>query len=188
MCPRHLERFDRTQLSATPWKIGGGATREIVRMPLGTDLESFDWRVSIAEIAADGEFSPFPGVDRVIVLLEGDGVYLDSADHRLDTPLVPFSFSGDEPITARLLGGTSADFNVMTRRSAVSAEVRIIRATEMLAASSAGVLFVARGQWIASDDLLTPNSGVWWNDNPLRWSLTATSPDAALIAVSIHAR
>ena len=101
MREHHIERFDRAQLVATPWKNGGGVTREIVRRPLGANMESFDWRVSIAEDSVNGEFSRFPGVDRVIVLLEGESCALDSVNHRVDTPLVPFSFSGDEPIGHR---------------------------------------------------------------------------------------
>jgi uncharacterized protein len=185
MRDHHLERFDRAQLLATPWKNGGGVTREIVRVPLGADMESFDWRVSIAEISADGEFSRFPGVDRVTVLLEGDGVHMDSVDHRLDTPLVPFSFSGDEPIAARLLGGTSTDFNVMTRRSSARAEVRVIRAAETLAVCGAGVLFAARGEWRAGEHMLAPNGGVWWDGTPLAWTLAPRGEHAALIAVTI---
>lgn len=184
----HLERFDRAQLLATPWKNGGGVTREIVRIPLGADMESFDWRVSIAEISADGEFSRFPGVDRVIVLLEGDGVHMDSVDHRLDTPLVPFSFSGEQPITARLLGGTSTDFNVMTRRSAARAEVRVVRAEETLAECDAGVLFAARGGWRAGEHVLAQNNGVWWDGSALAWTLAPRGDGGALIAATVKRR
>src|SRR5665213_1698145 len=115
-----VERFARSELAATPWKNGGGLTREIVRRPHGCEMESFHWRVSIAEITKSGAFSPFSGVDRVIVLLTGDGVQLRSSDghidHCLGTPLAPFAFSGDSAIDASLLGGASSDFNIMTRR------------------------------------------------------------------------
>src|SRR5262249_11815326 len=100
--------------------------------------------------------------------------------------LVPFAFAGEEPISATLLGGVSVDFNVMTRRARVRAEVRIVRATETLAESAAGVLFAARGEWRADGNPLAANAGLWWNDNPSRWTVKTTSADAALIAVSIH--
>ena len=106
-----LERFAIDQLASAPWKNGGGSTREIACWPPGAGFDDFDWRVSIATIAASGPFSTFAGVDRTIVLLEGDGVRLRSADgaidHRLDTPLAPFAFGGDEPIDCTLLGGAS---------------------------------------------------------------------------------
>ena len=121
-----LQRFAIADLSPTPWKNGGGSTREIVCRPPGAGMDGFDWRVSIATIAQSGPFSVFAGVDRVILLLDGDGVRLQSADgidHRLDQALQPFAFSGDEALDCTLLGGPSQDFNVMTRRSALRAEV-----------------------------------------------------------------
>jgi environmental stress-induced protein Ves len=38
----------------------GGETREIISWPQGA--AEFDWRASIATIAADGPFSAFPGL------------------------------------------------------------------------------------------------------------------------------
>jgi environmental stress-induced protein Ves len=72
--PIHL--FERAQLRATPWKNGGGVTREIACHPPQAGMQNFDWRISIAHIASDGDFSVFAGVDRVITLLEGGGVQL----------------------------------------------------------------------------------------------------------------
>ena len=40
-----------------PWKNGGGQTTEIVVHPAGATLAEFDWRVSIADVDADGPFS-----------------------------------------------------------------------------------------------------------------------------------
>ena len=117
-----LRRFSRASLPATPWKNGGGTTQEIACWPAGAGLEDFGWRVSIARIAQAGPFSRFAGIDRSIMLLEGDGVRLRSADgaidHRLDAPHRPFAFSGDIALDCTLLGGASSDFNVMTRRGA----------------------------------------------------------------------
>src|SRR5258707_14720415 len=56
-----------------PWKNGGGHTHEIAAHPEGAGMAAFAWRVSIAEIAQDGPFSSFPGVDRTLVLLAGNG-------------------------------------------------------------------------------------------------------------------
>ena len=63
-----LHRFALADLSASPWKNGGGSTREIVCRPPGAGMDGFDWRVSVATIARSGPFSVFTGVDRVIVL------------------------------------------------------------------------------------------------------------------------
>ena len=90
-----IHRFTREALTATPWKNGGGVTREIVCQPPGAGMDAFDWRVSIAHIASDGPFSAFAGVDRIITLLEGAGVRLHSTD-------------GASDLIARVLGPVGA--------------------------------------------------------------------------------
>lgn len=187
------EFFDRERLTSAPWKNGGGVTREIVRVPAGSGLDDFTWRVSLAEISADGPFSTFAGVDRVIVLLSGAGVHLTSSDgtvdHRLDTPLEPFAFAGERETSASRIGGASSDFNVMTRRGSVRADVRIIRAGERLDAARAGVLFAARGAWSVRTDAethsLAENSGVWWDGESSAWDLIPERGGSALIAVRV---
>ena len=57
-----------------PWKNGGGVTHELWRTPKAGP--EFDLRISIAEVAANGPFSLFPGVDRIITLLSGGGFRL----------------------------------------------------------------------------------------------------------------
>ncbi|HEX7112439.1 MAG TPA: HutD family protein, partial [Mizugakiibacter sp.] len=82
--------------------------------------------VSIAEVAADGPFSPFPGVDRELLLLEGAGMRLEFADaapvtlaRRLDAARFP----GEAAVNGRLLGGPTRDFNAMARRGVVQMTV-----------------------------------------------------------------
>ena len=58
------------------WKNDGGWTTEIAREPADA-AEAFRWRVSIADIESDGPFSNFPGVDRDLLLLAGNGIELD---------------------------------------------------------------------------------------------------------------
>ncbi|MCF3963867.1 HutD/Ves family protein [Streptomyces fuscigenes] len=108
-----------------PWKNGGGTTREVAARASG-DGAGFDWRVSVADVAAEGPFSPFPGVDRVITLVDGDGMVLtvDGAEHRLE-PLGPFAFPGDAATDCRLPGGPARDLNLMTRRGRASGSVRV---------------------------------------------------------------
>lgn len=184
-------RFDRASLPATPWKNGGGVTREIVCRPQGAALDRFDWRVSIAHIASDGPFSGFAGVDRVITLLEGGGVHLQGMDgrldHRLDTPLAPFAFDGEAPVTGTLLAGDCHDFNVMTRRAVCRATVRVCRGAAEAASAPAGVLLAVHGHWRAGAMALAPGEGLWWDDGSERhWPLSSEEDGAALLAVTIQ--
>ena len=46
-----LQFFDLATVPATPWKNGGGSTRELACWPLGAGMDAFGWRVSVATIA-----------------------------------------------------------------------------------------------------------------------------------------
>lgn len=188
------ERHDMHALPAVAWKNGGGTTREIICRPAGAGLDDFDWRVSVATIAADGAFSAFPGIDRTIALLRGDGVRLQSADgvdHRLDTFFQPFAFDGGQALRATLLGGESTDFNVMARRSRFRAELRVVRAQCTLKTAPRGLVHVASGEWMLDGDARAFGSGqgCWW-DNTAPQELHAMPRDirgsqAVLLVVDI---
>jgi uncharacterized protein len=103
----------------TLWKNGGGSTTEIAVGPAGASLEAFDWRISMARVAADGPFSDFAGIDRTLAVVKGSGLVLsigDDAPLTLSSETDPVSFPGDTPTSARLTAGAIADLNVMTRR------------------------------------------------------------------------
>ncbi|MEK7344870.1 MAG: HutD family protein [Pseudomonadota bacterium] len=184
-----LHGFDRALLPATPWKNGGGVTREIVCQPPGAGMADFDWRVSIADISSDGPFSIFPGVDRVITLLEGAGVHLHSSDgaldHVLNTALQPFAFAGETPVLGHLLDGTSQDFNVMTRRAACRAEMQLCQGASTVRAS-AGLLLAVRGHWHVAAHRLKPSQGLWWNASAQTLDLRCDDANAALLSVQIE--
>lgn len=106
------------------WRNGLGWTREILRLP----DEGADWsvRLSIAEIEQDAAFSAFPGVDRELVLLHGNGVRLRHQDGRVDDVLPPHGrvrFAGEAAVQGELVDGTTHDFNLMWRREVVQAEL-----------------------------------------------------------------
>jgi environmental stress-induced protein Ves len=126
-------------LARVPWKNGGGTTAEIAVFPEAAGFEAFDWRISLAEVEADGPFSAFPGVDRTLMLVEGTGLDLTLADgsHGLAAPGDAWSFAGEEPVSAHLRAGPIRDLNVMTRRESCRHRVRIVRAGVILPADEA---------------------------------------------------
>lgn len=108
------------------WKNDGGWTTEIASEPMPDGSSGFRWRVSIADIEVDGPFSTFPDIDRDLLLLSGKGIELaiNAADPvRLDQRFQKIHFRGEDSIDCRLLAGPTRDFNVMTRRDAVAAEL-----------------------------------------------------------------
>jgi len=105
------------------WKNGTGWTREIARMP---DREDWDWRLSIAEIEQDGPFSLFPGIERELVLIRGNGLRLrfgDGEARELRPPHERIRFAGERVVDGELLEGPTHDFNLMWRRESISAEL-----------------------------------------------------------------
>jgi uncharacterized protein len=107
----------------TQWKNGGGSTTEIAIGPAGASLETFDWRVSMAQVVSDGPFSDFAGIDRTLAVIRGSGLVLtigEAAPVTLSTGTEPVRFSGDAPTSARLTAGEITDLNVMTRRGRFS--------------------------------------------------------------------
>ena len=110
---------------AVPWKNGGGLTREVAVHPCGSGLGDFDWRISIAEIAAAGPFSVFPGIERRMAILSGRLALM--IDGRAPLTLVAESpaveFPGDAAAFAEPERGPVTDLNVMTRRARCRAEL-----------------------------------------------------------------
>jgi len=116
MAARLLKRTDHRRM---PWKNGGGETIEIAVGPDGAGLDDFDWRVSLARVERDGPFSIFPGIDRTLSVVEGQGIALAFADGETVTLTAddpPFPFAGDVAVEGRLIDGALFDLNVMTRR------------------------------------------------------------------------
>ncbi len=101
-----------------PWKNGGGTTAEILASPAGAGFDDFDWRISTARVETSGPFSLFPGVDRVLTVLEGGEIALEvgGGRHTLDADAPPFAFPGDVPCFGHLGAGPILDLNVMVRR------------------------------------------------------------------------
>lgn len=121
-----------------PWKNGGGTTTEIAISPhdAGLSGKPFDWRISIAEVTSDGPFSTFPGYDRHIMVIAGEGMTLETEEtERLDLtrPLMPISFAGEWSVNGALRHGPVRDFNLMLRRESCSGSLTVRRLEERVA-------------------------------------------------------
>ncbi|WP_175978154.1 HutD family protein [Burkholderia sp. BCC1047] len=179
-------------LVASPWKNGGGVTREIGAFPPGAALDAFAWRVSVADVGTAGPFSRFDGVDRTLVLLSGAGMTLAEAGgtrHVLDAPLARADFAGETAIDATLHDGATRDFNLMTRRSAARGSVdvwpegthRIERADTVLLFCATGAVGVEiDGAHYALQEMDTLRL-----DGPRRAFDVVVSGSGALLAVSL---
>ncbi len=100
--------------AATPWRNGGGVTRELLSGPTSTDWR---WRLSVADVAAHGPFSRFENTQRWFAVLDGAGVVLrfPQATHRLNAHSAVLAFDGEWSCDCDLIEGATLDFNLMTR-------------------------------------------------------------------------
>jgi environmental stress-induced protein Ves len=104
---------------------GAGWTREVHAQP-SADGNGWGWRLSIAEIDEDAPFSAFPGVERELVLLEGNGLRLRFDDGELvelHPPHGRLRFAGERALRGELVDGPTRDFNLMWKRDAVDARL-----------------------------------------------------------------
>ena len=129
-----MEIIRYAELKAQPWRNGGGVTRELASHSASTSsAESpgpdggWDWRVSIADVSKAGDFSAFPGMDRVLTVVEGELLLLivDGAEHPLEK-YRPFRFSGDAAAAGALPTGDIRDLNVITRTGVFKGYTSII--------------------------------------------------------------
>ena len=110
----HWQVIHLADAAPTPWKNGGGTTRELVAWP---DADQWVWRMSVAEVAQSGPFSRFDGVQRWFAVLKGAGLALtyNGTRHALTVDSAPFCFDGGASTDCELLDGPTQDFNLMTR-------------------------------------------------------------------------
>jgi environmental stress-induced protein Ves len=119
--------FEASQFIRQPWKNGLGETLELFRLPDHDSPDDFLLRLSMAWIKTSGPFSNFPGIDRHLILIEGDKLELERENGDL-LNLRKYgiaSFAGEEKMGS-LVSGPCRDFNVMVRRGWMEAKVKVL--------------------------------------------------------------
>ncbi|MFT3672511.1 HutD family protein [Aestuariivirga sp.] len=71
-----MDIIRRSQFQTVPWNNGGGITHEVAREDEDGKLH---WRLSLAEVGRDGPFSLFPGLARILTVIDGVGMDLGFA-------------------------------------------------------------------------------------------------------------
>ncbi len=124
-----MEIIRFSDIRPEPWRNGGGVTRELASHPKAASAQddAWDWRVSIAEVSTAGEFSKFPGMERVITVIDGELLLLtvDGEEHPLEK-YRPFRFSGEADSGSALPTGDIRDLNVIARAGAFKGYTSII--------------------------------------------------------------
>jgi hypothetical protein len=188
-----MRRLGPADYRDMPWKNGGGVTRELLKLPHPTDPARFLARLSIATVATSGPFSLFPGVDRTLLLLEGQGVALSIGGTRevvLDQRWQPFAFPGEEEIDCKLLGGPVRDFNLMVDRALLEATLEILHLapgeTRPVSGAWTVLLHALEGRATAAGTPLAREETLWV-ETPEALSLRSEE-GAVLVAIHLTRR
>jgi environmental stress-induced protein Ves len=116
-----LIRID--DIVAEPWKNKAGVTRELARRE---DANGLIWRMSVADVDRDGPFSVFPGLTRILTVIEGAGLRLHMPDGVIEAlPALPVRFDGGVRVDCDLVDGPVRDFNLIF--DAARAEIDVLR-------------------------------------------------------------
>ena len=118
-----IQRFDEHR--AMPWANGLGTSYEVAS---DRNVDGvWTWRVAIAPVVLDGPFSVMPGVDRELVVIEGNGMVLNVDDESVKCmPGQVVRFSGDSVTIARLVDGPTVDLGLMTVRGSVTGSMLVV--------------------------------------------------------------
>ncbi|MBT1155009.1 HutD family protein [Aminobacter anthyllidis] len=175
-----------------PWKNGGGVTTEIMAWPPAAGLDDFDWRISMAQVAAGGPFSVFPGIDRTLTVLAGTMRLAagDAEPVELSPTSPPYAFPGDVSTGATLIDGPVLDFNVMTRRSSLSHSVQrleLSESTEIALGEGISMVFFVSGTARVSGELVAVFDTLHSGDGPAMLKIEPNEP-VSLLLVSIRGR
>lgn len=98
-----------------PWANGGGTSYEIAS---DKDAQGeWSWRIALAPVLEDGDFSRMPGVDRKLLLVEGEGLQL-TIDGKVSVcrPGSVLTFRGEAHTSAMLTKGPVVDLGLMCHR------------------------------------------------------------------------
>ena len=141
-----VQRF--SEHLAMPWANGKGASYEI-----SSDRDAsnqWSWRVAIAPVVVDGPFSSLPGIDRQLVVVEGNGMVLEVDGKTVEClPSQVVAFSGDATAYARLIDGLSVDLGLMTARDVIAGSLFVVTSVGAVIESD---LIVAIGDTVLEDE------------------------------------
>lgn len=136
-------RLDPKAYRRTPWKNGGGVTVDIAdAYAVGAAPGSWSgmlWRFGRTEIVAPGPFSDLSGMDRVLTVIGGRGLWLDiEGGTSLDVrePFTPVRFRGEDRIVSRLEAGPVAVLNLLADRAKYAIDVAILAGGDALPLTS----------------------------------------------------
>ncbi|EXS28752.1 hypothetical protein J690_1690 [Acinetobacter sp. 742879] len=137
-----IELIRADQYTKMLWKNGAGFTLEIARSQGEGD---FEWRISTADVTTSGPFSLFPNKQRIISVLDGQGMVLHVDDlpaKKLNQGDI-FAFHGESQVQSELVDGAIRDLNLIYDPAKFHARFQWLNdAAEQAFISSADLIFI----------------------------------------------
>jgi environmental stress-induced protein Ves len=119
-----------------PWRNGRGTTAEVIVRGAGPGIGSsadFGWRISIATVESDGDFSRYPGVDRWLMPLCPGGLRL--VDDGAPVPVGQYevhAFPGERALASDGVTTPTLDLNLMLRRGETTGSLHMVETAGIL--------------------------------------------------------
>ena len=147
-----IQRFSE-HLKA-PWPNGRGTSYEIASQTPG--VSGWTWRVAIAPVVEDCDFSHFENVHRQLLIISGGDMVLDvGGEIVICKPGEVAVFAGDIATTAKLVDGPIVDLNLMTVRGKASGVMTHITRPGLLPKAEMLVCVSETAEIIVDDKLVT---------------------------------
>lgn len=179
-----LRLIHAQECAPQPWRNGGGQTRELLVWP---PKGEWQLRISRADIAADGPFSAFPGVQRWFAVLQGAGVELAlPMPQTLRAGDAPLEFDGAAAPDCSLLDGPTQDLNLMARQGQGCMQAVVAGQAWLSTRAQRGLYATGAGTWSDGACLIHISAHtLLWHDTPdsAPWTFT---PDAKAKAKAPH--
>ncbi|TFW09587.1 HutD family protein [Oxalobacteraceae bacterium OM1] len=186
-----MKKLREADYQSMPWKNGGGVTTQLAVFPSSAGIDDFAWRISMAQVSTSGAFSPFPGVDRSLAVVDGTGLHLRMAGSvpvQIDRTSPVMAFAGETPIDATLVDGPVTDFNVMSRRTAWTHSMERLQldGSVMLDGADEVFLYCAHGQACIGETSIAAHEAV--QTGPCRQLQLRSDASSLLYLVRLHRR
>ena len=143
-----LNIIKKEDLTVNEWS--GGTTTQIAIFPEDSEYKELDfmWRISSAKVEVEkSEFTSLPGVDRILIILDGELKLEHKGHHSKEMKKYDMDFFSGSWETASV--GKVTDFNIMTREGC-SAKADIISmdgtVDEISLANGTNIFFCSEGE------------------------------------------
>jgi environmental stress-induced protein Ves len=129
-----------------PWRNGRGTSFQV--WPRGKVAAGAGFQLNLTPISAGGPFSHYPGVDRVLTVVQGSGLSFEGREGSMAAGDA-IAFAGEAAMTAHLANGPVTVFNLLIQRARWGGAVRAGRGAFQVEPDGGGiaVVHVAAGAW-----------------------------------------